>query len=340
MNKILIIQTAFIGDVILATPLIEQLKLHNPNITVDFLLRKGNESLLAQHPHINEVLIWDKKKDKQKGLWLIAKAVRSKKYDVILNLQRFLSSGLLAAFSNAKKIIGFDKNPLSFLYHEALPHQIGDKNSSDYTHEIERNLSLLTPLQIDRSVKRPVLYPSQEDEEKVNVLQKEPYICIAPTSVWFTKQFPANQWISFINKLTFNGKIYLLGAPTDKDACDMIVNTTKFTNIENLAGKLSLLQSAALLKNAVVNYVNDSAPMHLASSVNAPVCAVYCSTIPAFGFGPLSDFAEVIEVKEDLACRPCGLHGFKTCPKTHFNCAEKIQIQQLIDVFEKANQAS
>lgn len=340
MNKILIIQTAFIGDVILATPLVEQLKLHNPNYKIDFLLRKGNEALLADHPHINEVLIWDKKKDKKKGLWLIAKEVRRKKYDVILNLQRFLSSGLLVAYSNAKKIIGFNKNPLSFMYHEALPHQIGNKKSSIYTHEIERNLSLLTPLQIDISVKRPVLFPSQKDVEKVKPLQNEPYICIAPTSVWFTKQFPPKQWIAFINKLQFGGKIYLLGAPTDKDACDKIANETKFTSIENLAGKLSLLQSAALLKNAIINYVNDSAPMHLASAVNAPVCAVYCSTIPSFGFGPLSDFAEVVQIQEDLSCRPCGLHGFKTCPKSHFNCAEKIQVQQLITVFEKASLAS
>ena len=340
MNKILIIQTAFIGDVILATPLIEQLKLHNPNYKIDFLLRKGNEALLVQHPHINEILIWDKKKDKKKGLWLIAKAVRKKRYDVILNLQRFLSSGLLATYSNAKKIIGFDKNPLSFMYHEALPHQIGNKKSTEYTHEIERNLSLLKPLQINFSVKRPVLYPSLKDVEKVKPLQNEPYICIAPTSVWFTKQFPSKKWIAFINKLTFNGKIYLLGAPSDKDACDKIANNTRFTKIENLAGKLSLLQSAALLKNAIINYVNDSAPMHLASAVNAPVCAIYCSTIPAFGFGPLSDFAEIVQIQEDLACRPCGLHGFKTCPKSHFNCAEKIQIQQLIEVFEKASLAS
>jgi heptosyltransferase II len=81
-----------------------------------------------------------------------------------------------------------------------------------------------------------------------------------------------------------------------------------------------------------MNYVNDSAPMHFASAVNAPVAAIYCSTIPAFGFGPLSDKKFNIEIKEPLSCRPCGLHGYKACPLTHFNCAYKIEDDQLLEV--------
>jgi heptosyltransferase-2 len=92
----------------------------------------------------------------------------------------------------------------------------------------------------------------------------------------------------------------------------------------NLAGKLSLLASAALMENAAMCYVNDSAPLHLASAVNAPTCAVFCSTVPDFGFGPLSDVRQVIQIREELACRPCGLHGFNHCPKGHFRCAEDI----------------
>jgi heptosyltransferase-2 len=80
-----------------------------------------------------------------------------------------------------------------------------------------------------------------------------------------------------------------------------------------------------------MNYVNDSAPMHFASSVNAPVTAVYCSTIPAFGFGPLSDISHIVEIQEPLACRPCGLHGRQTCPLGHFNCAKKIHTSQLLN---------
>jgi len=94
---------------------------------------------------------------------------------------------------------------------------------------------------------------------------------------------------------------------------------------------LSFLQSAALMKNAVMSYVNDSAPMHFASAMNAPVTAVYCSTIPGFGYGPLSDDSHIIETIESLSCRPCGLHGHQTCPEKHFKCARSIQTEQLLN---------
>ena len=93
------------------------------------------------------------------------------------------------------------------------------------------------------------------------------------------------------------------------------------TKIHNLAGKLNLLESAALMRDAKMNYVNDSAPLHLASAMNALVTGVFCSTVPSFGFTPLSSVRRVLETKEKLDCRPCGLHGFKACPKGHFKCS-------------------
>jgi heptosyltransferase-2 len=97
-----------------------------------------------------------------------------------------------------------------------------------------------------------------------------------------------------------------------------------------MAGRLSFLASAALQKRAVLNYVNDSAPMHFASAVNAPVAAIYCSTIPAFGYGPLSDTQFIVETLEPLPCKPCGLHGKRACPQGHFNCGHSITTAQLL----------
>jgi len=85
------------------------------------------------------------------------------------------------------------------------------------------------------------------------------------------------------------------------------------------------------MKDAGMNYVNDSAPMHFASAVNAPVTAVYCSTIPAFGFGPMSDKSYIVEIQQPLDCRPCGLHGYRACPLGHFKCAYKIEDAQLLE---------
>ncbi len=112
MRKFLVIQTAFIGDVVLATPIVEKLHAYFPKAQIDFLVRKGNESLLQNHPWLNQVLIWDKKKNKQKNLLKMLVKIRKEKYDTVINVQRFAATGLLTAFSGAKEKIGFDKKPV------------------------------------------------------------------------------------------------------------------------------------------------------------------------------------------------------------------------------------
>ncbi|MBS1605889.1 MAG: glycosyltransferase family 9 protein, partial [Bacteroidetes bacterium] len=162
------------------------------------------------------------------------------------------------------------------------------------------------------------------------------YITISPASVWFTKQYPKEKWAKFIDQLPAGYHVYLLGAPSDKPLAQYIIDqfggpaAPPTEKITDLTGRLSFLQSAALMRSAAMNYVNDSAPMHFASAVNAPVTAVYCSTIPGFGFGPLSDVKYIVEIQQPLDCRPCGLHGYKACPKGHFNCAYKIEESQLL----------
>lgn len=324
--KILIIQTAFIGDVVLATPIIEKLKSNYPDATIDFLLRKGNENLLKNHPKLNQVLIWDKKNGKFKNLFKIVKKLRRERYDYVFNLQRFGSTGLMTWLSKAKNKIGFKKNPFSFSYTVKILHQIGNG-----THEVERNLKLLESV-TDTEFVQPKLYPPSEAFKKVEKYQAKPYIVIAPTSVWFTKQFPEDKWIDFLQDLNFQGNIYLIGGPGDKEACMRIIEGSG--KGVNLCGELSLIESVALIKEAQMNYVNDSAPMHFASSVNAPTCAIFCSTIPDFGFGPLSEKATITQVVEDLPCRPCGLHGKKACPEGHFNCANRVDHKKMIQLLE------
>jgi len=325
MKKILVIQTAFIGDVVLATSLIENLHQQFPEVKIDILVRKGNESLFQSHPFLNQVLVWDKKNNKyQNWLGLLFK-IRSRQYDVVLNAQRFAATGAWTAFSKAKIKIGFDKNPFSFLFTHAVLHQFSEKGQ----HEIDRNHQLLSSLFVTK-VGMPKLYPTASDELAVSSYQQLPYLCIAPASVWFTKQFSIEKWVDLINELPFKGPIYLIGGPGDKLLCDQILQKINRKSVVNLAGRLSFLASAALQKKAVLNYVNDSAPMHFASAVNAPVVAIYCSTLPNFGFGPLSDGSFIVQTNEALACRPCGIHGKKQCPLKHFDCAKTIKMDQLI----------
>jgi heptosyltransferase-2 len=322
VQKFLVIQTAFIGDVVLSTALIEKLHASYPDAQIDFLVRKGNETLLTGHPFLHEVLIWDKREHKFRNLWRLARRIRRTRYDTVINVQRFAATGILTAFSGAGQTIGFDKNPLSFLFTKKIPHIVGNH------HEIERNQALIAEITDDQPAK-PRLYPPTGDEEKVQPYKTKPYITISPASVWFTKQYPKEKWSAFLRLLPQGYTVYLLGAPSDRELCEEIKATQP--KAVNLSGTLSFLQSAALMKEADMNYVNDSAPMHFASAVNAPVTTVYCSTIPAFGFGPLSDKRFIVETQQPLDCRPCGLHGYKTCPKGHFNCAWQIEDAQLLE---------
>ena len=116
------------------------------------------------------------------------------------------------------------------------------------------------------------------------------------SAVWYTKQLPVEKWNELIDK-NDHLRIYLLGGPGDEELCTSMAREHPADNIISLAGELSLLKSAALMKGAQHNYVNDSGPLHIASAMNANVTAFFCSTIPDFGFGPLSENSTVKEVE-------------------------------------------
>ena len=319
LKRVLVIQTAFLGDVILASPIWENLHQQFPEAQIDVVVKKGNETLLAEHPFLNQVYTFDKRQ-KLKNLWNLGKQLRQQRYELVINLQRFASSGVLTMLAKGKESRGFEKNPLSLFFSKRFKHEMKPN-----WHEVDRNLHLIADL-VTQPKKRPQLYPTLSDMERISSFQTQTYYCLAPTSVWFTKQAPKKIWLELIEKLASTKvKIYLLGAPADHAYLEEIRQAVPKLEVQNLAGQLTLLQSAALMSGAQRNFVNDSGPLHLASATNAPVSAFFCSTVPAFGFGPLSDDSKIIEVS-NLACRPCGLHGHKSCPKGHFQCGEALQL--------------
>lgn len=322
-RSILIIQTAFTGDAILMTSLAEKLHEKKGSFIIDVLIRKGNETLFSNHPFIRDVLVWDKKRAKYKNLFTMLGKIRQRKYDMVINLQRFASTGFLTAFSLAKEKIGFDKNPLSFLFTRKIKHTV-----IKGLHEIERYHKAISDLTDDKPA-MPRIYPSPDDFQSVQKYKKGKYITIAPVSAWFTKTLPAYKWIELItNSHRVNPEMtyILIGSKEEFNLSEEIKKKSRVERVINLCGSISFLESAALMKDAETNYVNDSAPLHLAGAMNAPVTVIYCSTVPEFGFGPLSDNSKIIETKFPLDCRPCGLHGYRECPLIHFKCAHTIEI--------------
>ncbi|MCS6990497.1 MAG: glycosyltransferase family 9 protein [Chitinophagales bacterium] len=331
--KFLIIQTAFLGDVLLATAVLEKLHQYFPTAQLDVLVKRGNESVLEHHPWVGRVWTIEKKKCRLQELLRIIRQVRYIGYNYVINLHRFTSSGLVTCFSGAPQRIGFRQNPFSFCYTYCVDHRFGIGPDGNYLHEIERNQLLIEHL-TDAKPARPRIYISDASHQRVEQLCRQhnlhSFVCIAPASVWFTKQWPLEKWLELIKFLPTSLDVVLLGSADDRALCETLSQRAAQLSrkLINLAGVLSINETAALMQRAVMNYVNDSAPLHIASAVNAPVTAIFCSTLPAFGFGPLSDKSYVMESQERLSCRPCGMHGRRRCPEGHFRCALSIDARR------------
>lgn len=321
MKRILIIQTAFLGDAVLVTAVLEKLHAFLPDAAIDLVVRKGNEGLYEGHPFLHELHAWDKRQGKTRALFRLIGTLRKTEYDHIINAQRFFSTGLMIVLARGKEKVGYDKNPLSFLFTRRVKHVIGDGR-----HEVDRLNALVEHL-TDSSRPLPKLHPTAKAREEVRGHLANGYVCIAPASIWFTKQWPAEKWIEMIKTLFQDKQVLLIGAPSDIALCERIAKEAGRGTV--LAGKFSLLGTAALMERAAMNYVNDSAPLHIASAMAAPVTAIFCSTVPTFGFGPLHPNGRLVETLEKLDCRPCGLHGYSACPKGHFNCALSIKSESV-----------
>ncbi|MFA5540382.1 MAG: glycosyltransferase family 9 protein [Bacteroidales bacterium] len=327
MDKILVIQTASIGDVVLATSLVESIHKAFPQARIDILVKKPLEGLFNSHPYIGRIIVWDKSQHKYKNLLSTIFLIRSFNYDYVFNLQRFFSSGLITSFSKAKHRIGFKKNPMSIFFTKRVEHRIGEK---EFVHEIDRNYSLIKDYIKDKGLEKPRLYPTIDNEAKISEYKRGIYYTVSPSSLWQTKTYHKEGWIELLNKVEKDRAIYLLGSKSDISLCEEIKSKVDNPNILNLAGKLSFLDTCSLMKYAKMNFSNDSAPLHFASSVNAPITAIFCSTIEGFGFTPLSDDSLVVKSSMELDCKPCGIHGQSSCPKGHFLCAKSIDIEVLV----------
>ena len=209
------------------------------------------------------------------------------------------------------------------LYNRLAPYNFG-------IHEIERNFLLLEIVFENKLLnikpERPDLFPSKDDFSIVKKLiydkikKNEKFVSIAPGSVWQTKRWPSPHYKKLIEILRDHGiKAILIGGKEDNEICKKLT----LSNTINLAGKVTLLQSAAAISisNAIVT--NDSAPLHIASAMNTPTVAIFGSTTPYLGFGPLADKSIIIE-NNDIKCRPCGRHGKTKCKQEHYKCMKEI----------------
>ncbi len=336
LKKILIIQTAYPGDVILTTSLAEAAARLFPGTAIHFLAIPSAAGLLKNNPFIHQVLIYDKK-GAEKGIRALlawSRRLKNERFDMALIPHRSLRSAWLARSAGIGRRIGFDRSAGSFWLSDVVHYD-------PRIHEVERNHALLSPLGNAGAAPAPKLYPGEEEEAAVRTFLKASgipahsrFITMAPGSVWPTKQWLPEGFAQTARMLWERHAVYsiLLGGKKEEALAEEI-RSMGGEGVINSAGALSLLDSAPLIKKSQVLVSNDSAPGHVAAAVGKSVVSIFGPTSPEHGLGPYGTGHTVVQ--RDLYCRPCGAHGGKRCPEGHFRCMREIQAGTVLQAVEK-----
>jgi heptosyltransferase-2 len=320
-KRILILQTAFIGDVVLTIPLIRLAKECFPDSEIHFLTIPNSKTIVETLPYISRLWIFDKRgKDKGlRGLFRFSSELRHQNFDLAIVPHRSLRSALLLSLARIPIKIGFNNSKGFFL----LNHKIEYQKSS---HEIERNLSLLNYIcPLENENKLPEIIPSKHDLElvneflKQNIEEKTKYISLAPGSIWLTKRWPVHYWVKLTYLLQSKGfKTILIGSDADSYIYDEFQKLSD-KEVINAIGQFDIRQSAEIIRRSKLLVCNDSAPTHLGVAVGTPVLTIFGSTSPEYGFYPYGEKNRIAELK-NLECRPCTDHGKRKCPLDHYKC--------------------
>ena len=330
IKKILLIQTAFIGDVVLITPLIREIKKIFPNSLLDVMVIPQAAGLLENNPHINSIIKFDKRKSKYKAFKAALKLLRQNKYDISISPHSSLTTAFLMFAARIPIRVGFARWSSQYLLTHKPLHLKGKL-------KIEKNLNLLTAFAESNFSIQTELYPTDAMYEKAESIISElrthskKIIALAPGSNWFTKRWPQSYYADLVSKLNENGYgIVFIGSSIEREICnDISPNNNSF----NLAGELSLLGSAALISNCELIVCNDSGAMHLANAVKTDVFVFFGPTVQRIGYSPIGKNDFVFE--KDLDCRPCSSHGTKKCPLDHFNCMNLITSDLVFNKLEE-----
>ena len=332
-KKILVIQTAFPGDAILTLPFIQELKKQNPHFNIEVLCIPLTAQIFEASPYVDNVIQLDKK-GKHKSIFSFVKFVaelKRRKYSILYSPHRSLRSAIATLLLSVNESYGFENSSLKFAFKKCVKYDPS-------AHEVRRNLEFLDRDFNDENWRiLPEVLASNESRKKVSEFLKEKnlnsFITIAPSSVWETKKYPVENFRkvieSFVNQ---NFQIVLIGGTEDKLICNELQQGFE-NSVHIAAGELSFIETIELLKQSSLLICNDSAPTHLGMCADIPVLTIYCSTVQEFGFYPYNNRSAYISF-DDLNCKPCGIHGYQSCPIESFLCAKLLDPKKVI---EKAN---
>ncbi|HTK81017.1 MAG TPA: lipopolysaccharide heptosyltransferase II [Bacteroidota bacterium] len=335
-EKILIVRFSSIGDIVLASPLMRSLRTAFPEARIDFLVKSEYAELVRHNPNLSSII--ELNASGRDELRRLKEQIHAERYDVILDLHNSLRSKYIRFFSGAKSVRVVNKHAVARLMLVRFKRRFYPKPIPPVA---ERYLETASGLGVVNDGKGlEVVVPYEQATEVASLMSKyslDKYsstIGFVPSSKHFTKRWPAGKFVELGIELAAkeNVKVLIFGGKEDVEYCgdiaQMINARAGRTAAESVAGKFSLLETAAAFDACHLVVTNDTGLMHVAAARKKKVVAIFGSTVEEFGFFPYGTEYSVVQ-RDELPCRPCTHVGLASCPRGHFRCMKDIQATEV-----------
>jgi lipopolysaccharide heptosyltransferase II len=334
-SKTLVIRFSSVGDIVLATPLLRVLRSRFPKGQIDFVTRREYAELVRSNRNLNRTYEYDASKGFE-GLRTLKNTIKAEKYDLIVDIHDSLRSKYLRSLRGPRRVV-VDKRILE----RSMLVNLKKNIYRGIVSVVDRYIETVSHLGVENDGKGLELHIPDEIlfgvSGKLAALKLDRFekvVGLCPGARHFTKRWPAEKFArvgaAFAQKM--DAKILLLGGPDDESLCRQIGwtlnNEAGVDRATNLAGQLTLLETAAAMQYCDVIVTNDTGLMHLATAMQKKIVAIFGSTVKEFGFFPYDPSAVVIERRE-VACRPCSHIGRAECPERHFRCMTEIEPEEV-----------
>ncbi len=321
MKRILVIRLSSIGDIVLTTPILRQLKTTFPNATIDALTKPAYSTILQGNPALSTIFTTQTFKAETR-------------YDLVVDLQNNLTSRKYHRFG--EKVVKYQKEN----WKKVLLVQFKVNLYRNYESVVERYAKSLAPFGVRLDEKGCDFFLSNEEEEfgKKHRPAEMPVLAVCFGAKHVTKRFPPERFASALNHLLEKRavEVWLLGGKEDALFANMILEQVKVKEmVKDFSGKHTLRETASLIASADAVLSNDTGLMHIAAAFQKPMVVLFGSSVKEFGFLPYKVPFALLEV-EELACRPCSHIGREQCPKSHFKCMYEIPEAQILRAIETA----
>jgi ADP-heptose:LPS heptosyltransferase len=322
--KILVIRFSSIGDIVLTSPVLRCLKKQMPQARVHYLTKKRNADLLEANPYIDHIHLFDNDLD------ATINELRKERFDLIIDLHHNLRT---LQVKRKLRVRAYSFRKLNFLKFLFASLKI---NLLPKMHIVDRYLDTVKHLDIKNDEQGLDYFIPEYEEFPLETLPeayKNGFIALVLGGTYFTKRLPASKYRSILDMP--NKKFILLGGKHEKEIATEIMNW-QTGNVLDYVGKLTINQSATLIRESSLVITNDTGLMHIAAAFRKKILSVWGNTVPEFGMVPYfpDPQSEILEVK-NLSCRPCSKLGYHKCPKKHFRCMNDIPEQKIIEWIER-----